>query len=71
MVKLVRHEGPLSLFRGLSAGLAMAVPATMIYFVGYDAIRDRFKDTPMDPYSPLWAGGAARSRSKVDAVNIG
>ena len=67
MVKIVRNEGPLALFRGLSAGLVMAVPSTVIYFVGYDYIRDqikqsRFGDTAVHDYSPLWAGGVARSK---------
>jgi solute carrier family 25 protein 39/40 len=47
----------------------MALPSTAIYFVGYDHIRDytknsRFADTALDKYSPLWAGGLARSMKK-------
>ncbi|KAL1936090.1 hypothetical protein VTP01DRAFT_224 [Rhizomucor pusillus] len=66
LVKIFRHEGPLGLFRGLSAGLVMAVPSTVIYFVGYDYIRDqirlsRFANTSVHDYSPLWAGGVART----------
>ncbi|KAI8149162.1 mitochondrial carrier domain-containing protein [Fennellomyces sp. T-0311] len=66
LIKIVRNEGPFALFRGLSAGLVMAVPSTVIYFVGYDYIRDqisqsRFASTPVHDYSPLWAGGVART----------
>lgn len=44
----------------------MAVPSTVIYFVGYDYIRDqirlsRFANTSVHDYSPLWAGGVART----------
>lgn len=67
MIRIVRHEGPFALFRGLSAGLVMAIPSTVIYFVGYDYIRDqtrqsRFVHTAIHDYSPLWAGGVARSK---------
>ncbi|KAI9492711.1 mitochondrial carrier domain-containing protein [Zychaea mexicana] len=66
LVKIMRIEGPLALFRGLSAGLVMAIPSTVIYFVGYDYIRDhirqsRFGNTAVHDYSPLWAGGVART----------
>ncbi|CAO3693479.1 unnamed protein product [Rhizopus stolonifer] len=44
----------------------MALPSTAIYYVGYDHIRDytsdsQFKGTFLDTYSPLWAGGLART----------
>ncbi|KAF9921982.1 hypothetical protein FBU30_007939 [Linnemannia zychae] len=38
--KIARHEGASSLWRGLSPTLAMSIPATVIYFVGYDYLRD-------------------------------
>jgi solute carrier family 25 protein 39/40 len=51
----------------------MALPSTAIYFVGYDYIRDRtrnsqFANTALDHYSPLWAGGLARSKSLIDRL---
>lgn len=63
----MRHEGVTSLWRGLSPALAMSVPATIVYFVGYDAVRDKTRqhigeDTLIYQYSPLWAGGVARSK---------
>ncbi|ORZ14003.1 mitochondrial carrier domain-containing protein [Absidia repens] len=65
LTKIVRNEGPFALFKGLSPGLAMAIPATSIYYVGYDYIRDhtkvRFQGTAMDTLAPLWIGGLARS----------
>lgn len=35
-----RNEGPATLWRGMSLTLAMAVPANVIYFTGYEYIRD-------------------------------
>ncbi|KAI8866389.1 mitochondrial carrier [Ramicandelaber brevisporus] len=40
MRSIARTEGITSLWRGLSPTLAMSVPSTVIYFVGYDYIRD-------------------------------
>ncbi|EEP76144.1 conserved hypothetical protein [Uncinocarpus reesii 1704] len=37
--KIARNEGPLSLWRGLSPTLVMAIPANVIYFTGYDWLR--------------------------------
>ncbi|CAO3640065.1 unnamed protein product [Cunninghamella echinulata] len=65
LAKIVRNEGTLALWKGLSPGLIMAIPSTSIYYVGYDYIRDhtksRFKGTAMDTYAPLWIGGLART----------
>ncbi|OBZ84556.1 Solute carrier family 25 member 40 [Choanephora cucurbitarum] len=63
---IFRNEGLLALWRGLAPGLVMALPSTAIYFVGYDHIRDytrqsRFAGSVLDHYSPLWAGGLART----------
>ncbi|KAG0266409.1 hypothetical protein DFQ27_009785 [Actinomortierella ambigua] len=37
--KIVKYEGVSSLWRGLSPTLLMSVPATVIYFVGYDYLK--------------------------------
>ena len=62
--KIARHEGPRTLWRGLSPTLVMAVPANVIYFAGYDWLRTSskspFKGTVPDAYTPLIAGAAAR-----------
>lgn len=68
----MRYEGVPSLWRGLSPALAMSIPATIVYFVGYDAVRDTTRqhigeDSFLYQYSPLWAGGVARS--KFDFLN--
>lgn len=62
--KISRHEGALSLWRGLSPTLLMAVPANVIYFTGYDWMRLNSK-SPInryvrDGYAPLVAGSVAR-----------
>ncbi|OQO01534.1 hypothetical protein B0A48_12569 [Cryoendolithus antarcticus] len=62
--KISRNEGILTLWRGLSPTLMMAVPGNVIYFAGYDWLRA----SPMSPlpgrvsddYAPLVAGSVAR-----------
>ncbi|KAK4999518.1 Carrier protein, mitochondrial, partial [Elasticomyces elasticus] len=62
--KIARNEGVLTLWRGLSPTLAMAVPANVIYFAGYDWLRTGEKSPMMgrvsDTYAPLVAGSTAR-----------
>jgi solute carrier family 25 protein 39/40 len=48
-----RTEGVLALYRGFLPTLVMAVPATVVYFVGYDVLKETLK-------APMLAGGAAR-----------
>ncbi|CAG8458515.1 17973_t:CDS:10 [Cetraspora pellucida] len=66
-IKIVRYEGITSLWRGLSPGVVMSVPLTVIYFVGYDSIRDslwkNWKGKYSETYSPLLAGTLARTIS--------
>nr|POE48783.1 mitochondrial carrier protein mtm1 [Quercus suber] len=62
--KIARNEGILTLWRGLSPTLMMAVPGNVIYFAGYDWLRT----SPLSPlpsrvsenYAPLVAGSSAR-----------
>ncbi|KAI7875753.1 mitochondrial carrier domain-containing protein [Mucor mucedo] len=68
--KIFKNEGIFALWRGLLPGLVMALPSTAIYFVGYDYIRDQtrlshYANTALDTYSPLWAGGLARTMSAL------
>ncbi|KAG0303426.1 hypothetical protein BGZ98_006665 [Dissophora globulifera] len=42
--KIVRYEGATSLWRGLSPTVAMSIPATVIYFVGYDYLKVLLSD---------------------------
>lgn len=64
MRKIARNEGFTTLWRGLSPTLAMAVPANIIYFTGYDWLRFNTQ-SPInrllpDNYAPLVAGATAR-----------
>ena len=63
--KIAQNEGPRTLWRGLTPTLAMAVPANVIYFAGYDWLRAN-PQSPLqrlkvnDNYAPLIAGSSAR-----------
>lgn len=64
MYKITKYEGLTALWRGLSPALIMSVPANVIYFVGYDYLRDYIKpmtQTAQSDYSPLVAGALART----------
>ncbi|TPX35857.1 hypothetical protein SmJEL517_g01731 [Synchytrium microbalum] len=65
VVKIVRHEGIPQLWRGLSPTLVMSVPSTVIYYVGYENVRDylipSFRRRGMEDYAPLFAGATART----------
>lgn len=62
--KIARNEGTLSLWRGLSPTLVMAIPANVIYFTGYDWLRYN-KKSPIARYvedhsAAFVAGSVAR-----------
>lgn len=54
----MKYEGVTALWKGLSPALVMSVPANVIYFVGYEYLRDLIQ--PKD-YAPLLAGALART----------
>jgi len=62
--KIARNEGTLTLWRGLSPTLVMAVPANVIYFTGYDWLRynhsSPVRAVSNDTYNPLISGSFAR-----------
>jgi solute carrier family 25, member 39/40 len=62
--KIARNEGPLTLWRGLTPTLVMAIPANVIYFTGYDWLRynpvSPVRKISNDIYAPLVAGSVAR-----------
>ncbi|KTW26466.1 hypothetical protein T552_02946 [Pneumocystis carinii B80] len=59
IVKISRNEGFTALWRGLSPTIVMALPSTIIYFVGYDHLRQYFSS----PLAPLFCGAFARTIS--------
>jgi len=67
--KIARNEGALSLWRGLSPTLVMAIPANVIYFTGYDWLRfnhaSPINRITTDAYAPLMSGSVARVAAAV------
>ncbi|KAF2018392.1 mitochondrial carrier [Aaosphaeria arxii CBS 175.79] len=67
--KIAQHEGPTTLWRGLSPTLVMAVPANVIYFAGYDWLRTAqsspLRKTVSDAYIPLVGGATARTLAAI------
>ncbi|KAF2122443.1 mitochondrial carrier protein-like protein [Lophiotrema nucula] len=67
--KIAQNEGPKTLWRGLSPTLAMAVPANVIYFAGYDWLRTAqaspLRKAVSDAYIPLVGGATARIMAAV------
>ncbi len=67
--KIARNEGALSLWRGLSPTLVMAIPANVIYFTGYDWLRfnhaSPINRVTNDAYAPLVAGSIARVAAAI------
>lgn len=61
LVKISKNEGLSSLWRGLSPTLFMAVPSTVIYFVGYEQLRSYVNNDAA--WAPLLCGGLARTAS--------
>lgn len=61
LVKIARYEGITSLWRGLSPTLLMAIPANVIYFTGYDALRASPLAALGPTWAPLLAGASARA----------
>ncbi|KAG4304225.1 hypothetical protein PORY_002406 [Pneumocystis oryctolagi] len=59
MIRISRNEGFTALWRGLSPTLVMALPSTVIYFVGYDHLRQYFSS----PIAPLFCGAFSRAMS--------
>lgn len=63
-LQITRREGIASLYNGLSPTLAMAVPATVLYFTTYDTIRERFRrrlSPDREWLAPVFAGSSART----------
>jgi len=62
--KIARNEGIFTLWRGLSPTLLMAIPGNVIYFAGYDWLRQNhyspIRDRVPDYLAPLIAGSSAR-----------
>lgn len=59
--KIARNEGLLTLWRGISVTLLMAIPANIVYFAGYEHLRDISPlSTQYPAFNPLVCGAFAR-----------
>jgi len=58
--RISQTEGPTTLWRGLSLTLLMAAPANIVYFTGYEVMRDNSPIKHMDVLNPLLCGSIAR-----------
>ncbi|KAK6198774.1 mitochondrial carrier domain-containing protein [Scheffersomyces amazonensis] len=56
---VARNEGLATLWRGLSITLLMTVPSNIVYFTGYEYLRDNLP-TSKHPLNPLLCGSLAR-----------
>ncbi len=63
LFKIARLEGVRSWWKGLSPTLLMAVPATIIYYTGYDQLKVKFGFRPdqKNILAPLLAGSMSRT----------
>ncbi|EPZ33500.1 mitochondrial carrier [Rozella allomycis CSF55] len=69
--KIVKQEGFTSLWRGLSPTLVMSVPATVVYYVGYEHLKGWFSQVTMDsPMAPLYSGALARTASFISPIEL-
>ena len=71
-VKLARHEGLQSWWKGLSPTLLMAVPATVIYYTAYDQLKVKFgfKNGERNFKAPILAGSIGRTLAVVTICPI-
>lgn len=65
--KISAYEGPQALWRGLELQLIMSVPSNVVYYIGYEYLRD---NSPIQNpiFTPLVSGGFARALA-VTAVS--
>ncbi len=72
LVKIVRHEGVLTLWRGLGPSLLLAIPSSGIYFAIYASIKQRLQAHGNFDASlvPMYAGALARVFSGILAAPL-
>ncbi|KAI8905582.1 mitochondrial carrier domain-containing protein [Gorgonomyces haynaldii] len=56
---ILSKNGISGLYKGLGTTLVMSLPASVIYYVGYEYLRDQMQ--PLTPYAPLLSGSLART----------
>ncbi|XP_063216670.1 probable mitochondrial glutathione transporter SLC25A40 [Bacillus rossius redtenbacheri] len=70
LTRIVRTEGVLSLWSGLSPTLVLSVPAMMVYFVTYENLRLAMRDARGGGELPFWAPALAGSLSRTWAATL-
>ncbi|CDK28583.1 unnamed protein product [Kuraishia capsulata CBS 1993] len=60
LFRIAKDEGFLTIYRGLSLMLVMAVPSNIVYFSGYEYLRDHSPINDFPVLNPLMCGGIAR-----------
>lgn len=60
--KIAQYEGLSTLWRGLSLTLLMSIPSNVVYFTGYEYLRDH-SPIKSDVLNPLFCGSLARTLS--------
>jgi solute carrier family 25 protein 39/40 len=68
MLKVARHEGVLTLWRGLGPSLMLAIPSSGIYFTLYESIKQKLATTGQvsDSALPMFSGSSARTVKSVE-----
>ena len=61
MVQIARNEGVFNLWRGLTPALIGSLPSTVLYYTGYETLRDVISSKTNSTYSPMLAGAIART----------
>lgn len=69
MSVIARNEGLPTLWRGLSLTLFMAIPSNIIYFTGYEYIRDR-SPIAQHPLNPLVCGMLSRTMAAATVAPV-
>uniref|UniRef100_A0A1I8HEP8 Mitochondrial carrier protein n=1 Tax=Macrostomum lignano TaxID=282301 RepID=A0A1I8HEP8_9PLAT len=69
LLKIVRHEGPQSLYSGLSATLILAIPSTVIYFTSMDLLKAGLGyRPPNDTAGKAWVPPVAAVSARLVSV---
>jgi solute carrier family 25 protein 39/40 len=61
MLEISQKEGILTLWRGLSLTLLMAAPSNIVYFTGYEYMKERSPISHYETINPLICGSMARA----------
>jgi solute carrier family 25 protein 39/40 len=61
MVQIAQKEGIVNLWRGLTPALVGSLPSTVLYYTGYESLRDILLFHTQSQYSPMFAGAIART----------